>query len=276
MVPVEQLTAKLRLAEATISRLDGVVVALSGGVDSSLLLALATRALGTDRVLAVTALGAVESEEDVESARAVARQLQVTHRVIMLDSLEVPGFAENTPSRCYLCRQQLYSALERIRRENGFGAVLDGAIADDAQDYRPGLRAAKEAGVLHPLAEAGLSKDEVREASRHLGLPTSERPASPCLASRFPYGEEITLEALQTVARAESVLHAWGFPIVRVRHRRQLACIEVPADEVSRLCEEPLRSQITAALNDLGYTYVCADLRGFRSGSLNEVLQSHR
>ncbi len=269
---MDQLTAKLRSAEETISRLEGAVVALSGGVDSSLLLALATRGLGMEKVLAVTALGAVESEEDAESARAVALQLQVPHRFIVLDSLEVPGFAENTPSRCYLCRQQLYAALERIRLENEFEAILDGAIADDARDYRPGLRAAKEAGVLHPLAGAGFSKDEVREASRYLRLPTSERPASPCLASRFPYGEEITLEALQSVARAESLLHHWGFPIVRVRHHGRLARIEVPADEVSRLCGEPLRSQVIAALNDLGYAYVCVDLLGFRSGSLNEVL----
>ena len=225
-------------------------------------------------MLAVTALGAVESKEDAESARTVARLLQVAHRVMALDSLKIPGFAENTPLRCYLCRQQLYAALERIRLESEFEAVLDGAIADDAQDYRPGLRAAKEAGVLHPLAEAGFSKDEVRIASRYLGLPTSDRPASPCLASRFPYGEAITLEALQTVARAESLLHDWGFPIVRVRHHGRLARIEVPVGEVPRLCEEPLRSQVNAALSALGYIYVCADLLGFRSGSLNEVLES--
>jgi uncharacterized protein len=168
----------------------------------------------------------------------------------------------------------LYVALEDIRKKHGFAAVLDGAIADDRQDYRPGLQAAQEAGVLHPLAEAGFSKEEVREASRRLRLPTAERPASPCLASRFPYGEKITLEALQTVARAEELLHAWGFPVVRVRHHDggRLARVEVPAEQVCRLCEAPLRSQLTGALKDLGYTYVCLDLVGFRSGSLNEVL----
>jgi uncharacterized protein len=269
---VEQVTGKIEKVEERPRGLDGAVVALSGGVDSSLLLALAVRALGTEKVLAVTALGAVESEEDAESAMAVARQLQVTHRVISLDSLEIPGFAQNTPLRCYLCRRQLYAALENIRLESEFEAVLDGAIADDTHDYRPGLRAAKEAGILHPLADAGFSKDEVREASRHLGLPTSERPASPCLASRFPYGDEITLEALQTVARAESLLRGWGFPIVRVRHHGRLARIEVPAAEVSRLAEEPLQSRVGDALRGLGYAYVCVDLLGFRSGSLNEVL----
>jgi pyridinium-3,5-biscarboxylic acid mononucleotide sulfurtransferase len=265
---------KMSEVEARIAALDGVVVALSGGVDSSLLLALAARALPPDRLVAVTAVGSVESEEDIESARATSARLDVSHECITLDSLGIQGFADNTPLRCYLCRGQLYRTLEDIRAKLGFEAVLDGAIAEDSQDYRPGLQAAGEAGVLHALAEAGFSKEEVREASRALGLPTAERPASPCLASRFPYGEKITIEALRTVAQAEKLLHGWGFPIVRVRHHDQgrLARIEVPVDEISRLCEEPLRTQAAAALKELGYTYVSVDLLGFRSGSLNEVL----
>ena len=273
---MDQVTDKTAKAEARLAALDGAVVALSGGVDSSLLLALAARVLPPGKLVAVTAVGSVESEEDVESARTLAERLQVPHDCIALDSLEIPGFADNTPLRCYLCRGQLYAALETIRLEHGLEAVLDGAIAEDSLDYRPGLQAAREAGVLHPLAEAGLSKEEVREASRRLGLPTAERPASPCLASRFPYGETITLEALQTVARAEEFLHGWGFPIVRVRHHGRLARIEVPAGQIARLCDEPLRSQVTAALNELGYIYVCVDLVGFRSGSLNEVLAGER
>jgi uncharacterized protein len=269
---VDQVTEKTARAEARIAALDGAVIALSGGVDSSLLLALATRALPAGKVIAVTAVGAVESEKDIESAKALTARLQVPHDCIVLDSLQIPGFADNTPLRCYLCRGQLYEALETIRQKHGFEAVLDGAIAEDSLDYRPGLQAAKEAGVLHPLAEAGLSKEEVREASRRLDLPTAERPASPCLASRFPYGETITVEALQTVAQAEALLHGWGFPIVRVRHHGQLARIEVPADQISLLAQEPLRSRVTGALGALGYTYVCVDLLGFRSGSMNEVL----
>ena len=269
---MDRLTEKTTRAEAAIAALDGAVVALSGGVDSSLLLALATRVLAPGKLVAVTAVGAVESEEDIESAKALTDRLQVPHDCIVLDSLQIPGFVDNTPLRCYLCRGQLYEALERIREEHGFEAVLDGAIAEDSLDYRPGLQAAKEAGVLHPLADAGLSKEEVREASRRLSLPTAERPASPCLASRFPYGETITIEALQTVAQAEALLHGRGFPIVRVRHHGRLARIEVPADQIARLCEEHLRTQVTAALRDMGYTYVCVDLLGFRSGSLNEML----
>jgi pyridinium-3,5-biscarboxylic acid mononucleotide sulfurtransferase len=269
---VDQVTDKTAIAEARIVALDGAVVALSGGVDSSLLLALAARVLPPGKLVAITAVGSVESEADIESARALTESLHVLHECIVLDSLNIPGFADNTPLRCYLCRGQLYETLEAIRVEHGYAAVLDGAIAEDSFDYRPGLQAAKEAGVLHPLVEAGFSKQEVREASRRLGLPTAERPASPCLASRFPYGETITLEALQTVARAEEFLHGWGFPIVRVRHHGRLARIEVPAEQIASLCDEPLRSQVTAMLLELGYAYACVDLLGFRSGSLNEVL----
>ncbi len=232
---VDVPTEKMAGAEARVAQLDGAVVALSGGVDSSLLLALAARALPREKLVAVTAVGPVESEEDMRSARALTSGLGVSHECIELDSLEVPGFADNTPLRCYLCRGQLYEALERIREDRGFEAVLDGAIAEDSLDYRPGLQAAKESGVLHPLAEAGFSKEEVRAASRLLGLATAERPASPCLASRFPYGERITPEALDTVARAEALLHGWGFPVVRVRHHGRLARIEVPAAEVPML-----------------------------------------
>ncbi len=265
---------KMAQVETRVSGLAGAVVALSGGVDSGLLLALSARVLPINRLIAVTATGPAASEADSESAQALAAGLQVPHDCIVLDPLEIEGFADNSPLRCYLCRRQLQEALERIRVQHGFEAVLDGVIADDHLDYRPGLRAADEAGVLHPLAEAGFSKEEVREASRRLGLPTSDRPASPCLASRFPYGEKITPDGLQMVARAESLLHDRGFPIVRVRHHDQgrLARVEVPAAELVRLCEEPLRSEITVALRALGYIFVCADLMGFRSGSLNEVL----
>jgi pyridinium-3,5-biscarboxylic acid mononucleotide sulfurtransferase len=271
---LDKVGEKTVRAEARIAGLSGAVVALSGGVDSSLLLTFAAKVLPEGRLVAVTAVGSVESEEDIESAAALTERLGVPHQRLVLDSLDIPGFADNTPLRCYLCRGQLYEALENIRKERGLEAVLDGAIAEDSEDYRPGLQAAKEAGVLHPLAEAGFLKEEVREASRRLGLPTAERPASPCLASRFPYGERITLEGLRTVAQAEDVLHGWGFPVVRVRHHDggRLARIEVPAEQIRRLCEEPLRSQVAGALRKLGYIYVCVDLLGFRSGSLNEVL----
>lgn len=248
------------------------MVALSGGVDSSLLLALAIRALGPDRVVAVTALGPIETAEVAGSAEQVARLTGAKHRIVDRDPMDIPGFAGNEPERCYVCRRQLYVELERIRREEDLAAILDGAIADDSDDYRPGSRAALEAGVIRPLADAGLTKEEVRAISRDLGLPTADRPASPCLASRFPYGERITHEDLNMVAQAEAFLHEQGFPIVRVRHHGPLARIEVPTEQIALLAAEPLRSEVTQRLHDLGYTYVCLDLLGFRSGSLNEVL----
>jgi uncharacterized protein len=268
----EMLKQKLALVHGSISKLDSVLVALSGGVDSSLLLTLAVHALGAERVLAATALGPVESQEDADSATEIACLTGAKHRVIHLDPLQISEFPRNTPLRCYVCRQQLYAALEDIRIAEGLAAVLDGAIADDSQDYRPGSRAASEAGVRRPLAEAGFTKEEVRTLSRELGLPTAEKPASPCLASRFPYGEPITVEALATVARAEALLHERGFPVVRVRHHGRLARIEVPAEQIVLLATEPLRTEIVDALRRLGYAYISLDLLGFRSGSLNEVL----
>lgn len=264
---------KITVVERELSRLESVVVAFSGGVDSSLLLALAVRALGTEGVLAVTAAGAVVSAEDSTWAHAVADRLGVNHTIVPIDYLAIPGFADNTPERCYVCRRRLYATLEEIRSAADMKAVVDGAIIDDSDDYRPGLRAAAEAGVRSPLAEAGLTKAEVRVACRALGLPVWQRPASPCLASRFPYGELITPEKVEMVAQAEAWLRERGFAVARVRHHGALARVEVPIAEIPRLSEEPLRGEVVEALRSLGYVYICLDLLGFRSGSLNEGLQ---
>lgn len=268
----QRLKEKLLRATEIISGADSAVVAFSGGVDSSLLLALAVRSLGPDKVLAVTALGPLTSEEDARSATDVARMTGAAHRVVQIDPLLIPGFTGNDPERCYVCKKNLLAALDQIRAAEGLAAIFDGSIADDADDFRPGGRAAAEARVIQPLAGAGLTKEEVREASRQFGLPTSERPSSPCLASRFPYGEPITAEALQMVGSAEALLHRSGFPVARVRHHGHLARIEVPVDQIPLLAADPLRSVLLATLRDLGYSYVTLDLQGFRSGSLNEVL----
>ncbi len=262
----------MRLVEHRLAQYQGLLVAFSGGVDSSLLLALAMRALGAERVLAVTATGTVGSEEDGKWATAVVGRLGTRHTIVPFDYLAIPGFAVNPPDRCYLCRTRLYALLETIRAEEGLDAIVDGGIVDDSGDYRPGMRATAEAGVRSPLAEAGFTKDEVRAACRELGLEVAERPASPCLASRFPYGETITEESLGMVAEAEALLRRLGFPVCRVRHHGLTARIEVPATQIARLSAEPLRSEVNGALRDLGYAYVCVDLAGFRSGSLNEVL----
>lgn len=271
------LAQKLGAVETRLTQCPSLLVAFSGGVDSSLLLALALRALGRDRVLAVTATGVVASADDGEWARAGAAELGATHLVIDFPYLDIPGFTDNPPDRCYLCRRRLYEELEVLRRERDLAAIVDGAIAVDADDYRPGLRATAEAGVISPLAEAGFSKDEVRGVCRALSLSVAERPASPCLASRFPYGERITEEALHMVGEAEAHLRGCGFPVVRVRHHGGgVARIEVPREEIPRLVAEPLCGEVTEALRALGYLHVAVDMRGFRSGSLNESLDTGR
>lgn len=222
----------------------------------------------------MTATGTVSSEDDGRWAAAVAAGLGARHVVMPFDYLAIPGFAANPPDRCYLCRRSLYEVLETVRAAEGLDAVVDGGIEDDSGDYRPGMRAAREAGVRSPLAEAGLIKDEVRAACRELGLEVAERPSSPCLASRFPYGEVIAEDALKMVAEAEALLRGLGFPVCRVRHHGRVARVEVPAAQIAELTAEPVRSKAEGALRDLGWAYVCVDLAGFRSGSLNEVLSS--
>jgi uncharacterized protein len=262
----------LHSVERALAGLDSALVALSGGVDSSLLIALAARTLGAERVLAVTAVGPLTSVTDERCARQVASVAGVAHRVVAFDPLQIPGFAANPPERCYLCKQRLLALLDDIRVAEGLAVILDGTIADDAEARRPGGRAVAEAGAIRPLADAGFTKEDVRQASHMLGLPTADRPSSPCLASRFPYETPITKEALMTVERAERALHERGFPVVRVRHHGHTARIEVPGEQIARLASEPLRADVTATLRDLGYAYVAVDLMGFRSGSLDEVL----
>jgi pyridinium-3,5-biscarboxylic acid mononucleotide sulfurtransferase len=269
----ESRAEKVAAVERYLTALDGALVAFSGGVDSSLLLALSVRALGTHRVLAVTARGPLEAVDDSDSAAEVAREIGVSQLFVEFDPLSLPEFPANTPDRCYFCRKKLFEMLEQIRAERGLESILEGTIADDAGDYRPGGRAALEAGAKRPLAEAGLSKADVRMAARELGLSTADKPASPCLASRFPYGETITVDALGMVAAAEALLRTRGFPVVRVRHHGTMARVEVPADRIHSLCAEPFRSELVNSLRNLGYAYVCLDLQGFRSGSLNEVLE---
>jgi len=267
----DAVAAKYDRLRAVLGALDRTLVAFSGGVDSSFLLRAAHEALG-DRVVALTTVSPTNPEEDTATAIALAERLGVEHVVIEADELAIPSYAANPVNRCYFCKDALYAICAAHARERGIATIVDGVNADDLQDYRPGLRAAEEHGTRHPLVEVGLTKAEIRMLSRRLGLPTWDKPASPCLSSRFPYGTEITHERLRMVAAAEAAVRAHGFREVRVRFHGDVARIEVPAAMLSRFADPGLRAAIAAGVRAAGFRHVTLDLEGFRSGSLNAHL----
>lgn len=271
-----EISAGEAAARRILADLGSAVVAFSGGVDSSVVLALAVSELGPEHVRAATACSETYPERERETARAVAQVLGVRHIELPTQELAIAGFAANPPDRCYYCKGELFSSLWELAQREGVAAVVDGANQDDLGDFRPGLRAADEAGVRHPLIEAGLGKTAVRAIGRRLALPNWERPAMACLSSRFPYGERITLEKLAMVEAAETWLRDRGVEPVRVRHHEAggvaMARIEVGPADIIRLTDAVERGQLVEAFLAFGYTYITLDLIGFRSGSLNEAL----
>jgi len=245
-------------------------VAFSGGVDSSTLVAAAAAVLGPERVVAVTASSPMYCAEELAAARELAAGLGVRHVVVEADVLGEARITVNGPDRCYHCKGLILERLRAVAEVRGCAALIDGVNRDDLGDHRPGLRAAEERGVRHPLVEAGMGKADVRALARELGLDVWDRPANACLATRVPYGEPLTHETLTKVAAAEAVLGRLGFVECRVRHHGAVARIEVPADELETLLA--MREAVVAGIRDAGFTYVALDLAGFRSGSMNEVL----
>ncbi|MGE5527707.1 MAG: ATP-dependent sacrificial sulfur transferase LarE [Patescibacteria group bacterium] len=260
---------KLAALRSILAGLPGAVVAFSGGVDSTLLAVLAHQTLGA-RALAVTAVSATYPGHQLLEARGIAARYGLRHTIIHTDECDQPAFAANPPDRCYHCKRALFDALRQLAQAEGLGAVLDGANLDDRGDHRPGHRAARELGVRSPLQEAGLTKDEIRRLSRELGLPTWDKPAYACLASRIPYGRPITPEALARIDAGESHLMGLGLREVRLRDHHPVARVEVGRDELETAWS--LRREIAAGLHALGYPYAALDLDGFRSGSMNAVL----
>jgi uncharacterized protein len=262
---------KLALLKDIIRRYGSLLVAFSGGCDSTLLLKVARDVLG-EGAIAVTARSETYPSCEYEEAVELAREIGARHLTIDTSELSVEGFSSNAPDRCYFCKGELFQKLLEIAGEHGIQYVADGASLDDASDHRPGMRAARELGIVSPLKEAGLTKDDIRELSRMLGLPTWDKPSFACLASRFPYGEEITAEKLTMVDRAESFLRSLGFRQVRVRHHDTMARIEVSEPDLDRFLERSVRERVASKLKEIGYTYISLDLQGYRSGSMNEVL----
>lgn len=263
------LLQKEQALRGILADMGSVLVAFSGGVDSSFLLRVAADVLAT-RCTALTTLSAVVPHEDEAAARRLAGMLGIVHLVVPTDELASPEYASNPVNRCYFCKDNLFRICGNEAARLGIPHVVDGANVDDLHDYRPGLMAAGEAGVRHPLIEAGLTKVEIRRLSRDLGLETWDRPASPCLSSRIPYGTAITPARLEQVASAERFLRALGFTELRVRHHDRIARIEVPLADLPRLLDPRVREPVVSHIRRLGFAYVTVDLSGFRSGSLNE------
>jgi uncharacterized protein len=265
------LQDKYDTLKSVLAQTGGVLVAYSGGVDSTLLLKVAIEALG-DRALAVTASSETYPMHEVDDAVCLANEMGARLRTIHTEELDMAEFASNPPERCFYCKQELFGKLLAIAEEEGLPVVADGSNVDDEGDFRPGTKAAAQLGVRHPLREAGLTKADIRELSRELGLPTWDKPSFACLASRFPYGDSITREGLKQVAAAEQVLRDLGFRQLRVRHHGDTARIEVGVQDLAEAVQPGKRERIVSELRKLGYLYVTLDLEGYRTGSMNRVL----
>lgn len=257
----ERLTARIRA-------LKSFVVAFSGGVDSTFLLAVAHGILG-DAVLAVTAASPLHPPSETESAIQLARAIGAPHMVIGSSEMNLPEFVENRPDRCYLCKTMLFTELTDIARKKGFNLVADGANMDDLQDFRPGMKATRELGIVSPLMEASLGKADIRKLSKEMQLPTWNKPAMACLASRIPYGVSLTPDRLKKVAEAEAILWRAGFGACRVRYHGSVARIEIPLQQVEALFREDTRRDIVKQLRAVGFDHIAVDMEGYTQGSMN-------
>ena len=266
------LLQKLEQLTTLFSEMENALIAYSGGIDSTLVAKIAVDVLG-DRAIAVTAESPSLLPEDLEDARIQAAVIGIAHKIVQTHEMDNPNYSSNPINRCYFCKSELHDILKPMAVQWGYPYVVDGVNADDLHDYRPGIQAAKERGARSPLAEVNVTKAEVRELSKHLGLPWWDKPAQPCLSSRFPYGEEITIAKLQRVGRSEVYLRKLGWQNLRVRSEGDTARIEVLPEQVKEFVIQTDLPELVSALQSYGFLYVTLDLEGYRSGKLNQVLQ---
>ncbi|WP_179069142.1 ATP-dependent sacrificial sulfur transferase LarE [Nostoc sp. C052] len=265
------LTEKFEQLRALFTEMEQALIAYSGGVDSTLVAKIAYDVLG-DRALAVTAVSPSLLPEELEDAKIQAATIGIPHKIVQTHEMENPNYTSNPVNRCYFCKSELHDTLKPLALELGYPYVVDGVNADDLHDYRPGIQAAKERGARSPLAEIGVTKLEVRQLSQQLGLPWWDKPAQPCLSSRFPYGEEITVAKLQRVGRGEIYLRKLGWQNLRVRSEGDTARIELPPEQIKEFVLTNDLQTLVSAFQDFGFIYVTLDLEGYRSGKLNQVL----
>jgi uncharacterized protein len=265
------LTEKFEQLKALFTEMEQALIAYSGGVDSTLVAKIAYDALG-DRALAVTAVSPSLLPEELEDAKIQAATIGIPHKIVQTHEMENPNYTSNPVNRCYFCKSELHDTLKPLALELSYPYVVDGVNADDLHDYRPGIQAAKERGARSPLAEVGVTKVEVRQLSQQLGLPWWDKPAQPCLSSRFPYGEEITVAKLQRVGRGEIYLRKLGWQNLRVRSEGDTARIELPPEQIKEFVLTNDLQTLVSAFQDFGFIYVTLDLEGYRSGKLNQVL----
>jgi uncharacterized protein len=265
------LENKLSKLKEILTSLGSVAIAYSGGVDSTFLLRVAHDVLG-DKAIAITAQSSTYPEREFNEAKAYIEKIGAKHIVIVSEELEIEGFSKNPTNRCYFCKKELFSKVREVANEYGINAVLDGSNFDDTGDYRPGMQAAKELGVVSPLKESGMTKNDIRELSKQMGVPTWNKPSFACLSSRFPYGNEITVPKLKMVEKAEQFLMDAGFRQLRVRHHGEIARIEVAADDRAKFFDMEFMDKVVAEFKSYGFKYVTLDMQGYRTGSMNEVL----
>jgi uncharacterized protein len=262
---------KLEQLKALFKQMEQAIIAYSGGVDSTLVAKIAYDILG-DRALAVTAMSPSLLPEELEDAKIQAATIGIRHQIVETNEMENPNYTSNPINRCYFCKSELHDTLKPLANKLGYPYVIDGVNADDLNDYRPGIQAAKERGARSPLAEIGVSKAEVRQISQYLGLSWWDKPAQPCLSSRFPYGEEITVTKLQRVGRAEIYLRKLGWNNLRVRSENDTARIELPPEQIQDFILSTDLKSLVSAFQEFGFIYVTLDLEGYRSGKLNQIL----